>query len=247
MISAETKENIKRTLEKPLIKDFIKDNLLDNAYAAFYDLSSLGSWQLTKYLLLCGINPLDYFQYEVPQGSFCYLDYPELKELVISNPNIKYIGGSAFEECGSLEKLIFPDDSTLEEIGLAAFAYCPLLSEVYLPKTLKKIQRFAFSNCHNLGFVEFKSIETIDNTDITAFDSPDPTVFHITAPAQSLKNILRNNSAFKDVTEIKLPEKSTDVDPDDISYSFSVLEYLEHIEFDDTTIKRSDIDPEWLL
>ena len=247
MISAETKAKIRNILEKPLIKDFIKDNLLDNAYAAFYDSSSLSSWNLTEYLLSCGINPLDYFNYEIPRGSFSYLDYPEFKELVISNPNIKYIGGSAFEECESLEKLIFPDDSTVEEIGIAAFCYCPLLSEVYFPKTLKKIQRFAFSNCHNLGFVEFKSIETIDNTDITAFDSPDPTVFHITAPAQSLTNICRNGKAFRSVTEIKLPEKSTAVDPDAVSYSFSIFEYLEHIEFDDTTITRSDIDPEWFL
>ena len=245
MLSEATKEKIKHVLEKPLIKNLIKDNLLDNAYSAFRDLSTHSSWELTDYLLAAGINPLDYFNYEIPINSFCYLSNPEFKELVISNPNIKYIGGSAFEECESLEKLIFPDSSTIEEIGVAAFCYCPHLSEVSLPKTLKRIQRFAFEHCPNLGFVEFKSIEAIDNTDITAFLSVDPTTFHITAPAQSLKNICRNDKAFKEVTEIKLPEKLADVDPDDISYSFSIFEYLEHIEFDDTIVKRSDINSEW--
>lgn len=91
--------------------------------------------------------------------------------------NVKTIGENAFEYCENLQNV---DLSSLESLGDYAFYDCTNLGEeITFPKSIKKIPRYAFSNCTSLKKVNFsESIVTIDegafkNTGIESILIPD--------------------------------------------------------------------------
>lgn len=58
------------------------------------------------------------------------------------------IGKHAFEDCYSLEHILFPE--TLETIQVGAFRRCRSLKDLSLPSSLREIQNFAFAECSSV-------------------------------------------------------------------------------------------------
>ena len=58
--------------------------------------------------------------------------------------SVRYIGGKAFEHFGNLTEVTF--SSNLETIGISAFLNCNKLTTLHLPKSIKKIETWAFGN-----------------------------------------------------------------------------------------------------
>ena len=73
-------------------------------------------------------------------------------------PSLKYIGGSAFDDCSSLEKISLPG---LDRIDQNAFSGCTSLKEVRIPSTLQNIGDGAFSGCWNLADIYTYTVEPI--------------------------------------------------------------------------------------
>ena len=61
---------------------------------------------------------------------------------------ITQIGGSAFNNCVRLTKIVLPEGLT--HIGSSAFYYCKNLASITLPDSVTSIGGFAFSNCSSL-------------------------------------------------------------------------------------------------
>ena len=89
----------------------------------------------------------------------CDKDYLNGKDLVIPSTikiegkayQVKVIGGAAFWNVNSLQKVVLPEG--LQYIGNYAFQYCYELKEIYLPSTLKAIGDYAFYGCSDLETV----------------------------------------------------------------------------------------------
>lgn len=79
-----------------------------------------------------------------------------LKKINISE-NVKSIGDTTFQECEKLEKVVFLENSKLEEIGQDAFLFCEKLKTINIPNSVKEIRGGAFSNCTNLKEVMLPS------------------------------------------------------------------------------------------
>lgn len=60
-------------------------------------------------------------------------------EFVSLPDSLTVIGGAAFAECVSVNKLIFSDTSLLKKIGDHAFRGCRNLKEVYLPDSVEYV------------------------------------------------------------------------------------------------------------
>ena len=73
--------------------------------------------------------------------------------------NIESIGMGAFYNC-SLEKIDIPN---VKYIFTNTFENCINLSEVSIPKSVIKINKFAFKNCGLINIVIPEGIERIDN------------------------------------------------------------------------------------
>lgn len=69
-------------------------------------------------------------------------------EEVILPDGIKYIGESAFMDCGSLKSVNIPAGT--ETIRRAAFASCSSLDNVSVPESVTKIMEETFSGCGSL-------------------------------------------------------------------------------------------------
>lgn len=101
-----------------------------------------------------------------------------LKEIVFENADkIKYIYGSAFENCYALENFTMPENvteissrafamcvfdnielpDTVELIGSYAFLNCVNITEIQLPDSVSKIEDYAFKGCVNLKDVKLPS------------------------------------------------------------------------------------------
>lgn len=78
--------------------------------------------------------------------------------------NIRKISVGAFEHCDKLEKINFNEDSVIE-IAKNAFYGCERLKNVYLPKSLKRIDEGVFSNIEvinipkNIEFIHEKAFK----------------------------------------------------------------------------------------
>ena len=73
-------------------------------------------------------------------------------------PSLKFIGGSVFANCSSLEKISLPG---LDCIYPGAFNGCTSLKEVRIPSTLQNIGNEAFSGCSNLADIYTYTVEPI--------------------------------------------------------------------------------------
>lgn len=89
-----------------------------------------------------------------------FLDNDSLVSVEFPSP-ITSIGDSAFESCGSLESVVWPD-SGLTTIGKNAFYYASSLASIKLPSTLTTIGNDAFFGCSKL-----KTVQNLSSLPIT--------------------------------------------------------------------------------
>lgn len=79
----------------------------------------------------------------------------------ITIPNsVRSISSDAFRGAVSLTEVTYAEGSMLETIGNYAFAECPRLTTVNLPKSLSNITRYAFYSCTALTTVTFQNYQT---------------------------------------------------------------------------------------
>jgi len=71
--------------------------------------------------------------------------------------SVKTIGNSAFQNCASLQTVIFASGSQLESIGLQAFQNCTSLDSISIPNSVKTIGNLAFYGCTALDDVTLPS------------------------------------------------------------------------------------------
>ena len=95
---------------------------------------------------------------------------PNLTKITIGK-NVKTIGASAFQNCNSLETVIFKDsDTTKKTIGDYAFYNCPALSKVDFGNAVKSIGSYSFAVNKLIESIEFPdSLESIGDNAFTTY------------------------------------------------------------------------------
>lgn len=130
------------------VKEFIEKyiELIDeNKFDTLYKLSAeeLGTLDLmgevSLVLLSCGLDILKHTNNEIPEG---------------------------FRYKHRFTHLIVPEG--IEAISHSAFAHCPILQEVTLPKSLSVIRKFVFDYCTNLRVINWNATN-LSLCDYTAF------------------------------------------------------------------------------
>ncbi len=122
------------------IKKLIEDNDLNGVYKLLHTFNVRPSYHFTEYLLNeCNFNPLDYFEYKIPDWSFsgCFPD-----DKLIIKGSIKIIGKDSFSFNDNL--LAVEIHKGVEVIEHDAFAGCSKIQAISLPSTLKRIDGKAF-------------------------------------------------------------------------------------------------------
>lgn len=138
------------------LKNFISSNLelidktdLDELYSKAESQLPLSEYGMLSYILYSsGINVFDALSI-FPNYLFCY---SPIKEVHIPN-KFKVIARSAFQGCGSLEKVTL--DRVIETINENAFSDCYLLEKINFPEGLAAIYNSAFRKCFRLEKVNF--------------------------------------------------------------------------------------------
>ena len=82
-------------------------------------------------------------------GESAFEDCRSMDSVVFAGNKVETIGDWAFYNCHSLRSLTLPEG--VEEIGRAAFFDCTYLNELTLPSTMKKIADNGFAGCEKLG------------------------------------------------------------------------------------------------
>ena len=82
-------------------------------------------------------------------GISAFEDCRSMDSVVFAGSNVEEIGAWAFYNCHSLRSLTLPEG--IEEIGRAAFFDCTYLNELTIPSTMKKIADNGFAGCEKLG------------------------------------------------------------------------------------------------
>ena len=82
-------------------------------------------------------------------GESAFEDCRSMDSVVFAGNNVEEIGAWAFYNCHSLRNLTLPEG--VEEIGRAAFFDCTYLKELTIPSTMKKIADNGFAGCEKLG------------------------------------------------------------------------------------------------
>ena len=127
-------------LDNEGIRKLIRDSDLNGVYKLLPTFNVRPSYHFTEYLLNeCKLNPLDYFEYKIPDWAFsgCFPD----DKLVVKG-SIKIIGKDSFSFNDEL--LALELQKGVEVIEHDAFAGCTKLQAISLPGTLKRIDDKAF-------------------------------------------------------------------------------------------------------
>ena len=82
-------------------------------------------------------------------GISAFEDCRSMDSVVFAGNNVQEIGAWAFYNCHSLRNLTLPEG--VEEIGRAAFFDCVYLTELTIPSTMKKIADNGFAACRKLS------------------------------------------------------------------------------------------------
>ena len=81
-------------------------------------------------------------------GISAFEDCRSMDSVVFAGNNVEEIGAWAFYNCHSLRSLTLPEG--VEEVGLAAFYGCTYLKELTIPSTMKKIADNGFAGCEKM-------------------------------------------------------------------------------------------------
>ena len=81
-------------------------------------------------------------------GISAFEDCRSMDSVVFAGNNVETIGEWAFYNCHSLRSLTLPEG--IEEVGLAAFYGCTYLKELTIPSTMKKIADNGFAGCEKM-------------------------------------------------------------------------------------------------
>ena len=81
-------------------------------------------------------------------GISAFEDCRSMDSVVFAGNNVEEIGAWAFYNCHSLRSLTLPEG--VEEVGLAAFYGCTYLKELTIPSTMKKIADNGFAGCEKI-------------------------------------------------------------------------------------------------
>lgn len=84
----------------------------------------------------------------VDLGSMAFVSCYRLASVTITK-NVDVIEEATFQECTALSKVTIKG-TALTKVGTGAFSYCPSLTEVSLPSSVKTISSYAFSSCTKL-------------------------------------------------------------------------------------------------
>ena len=103
--------------------------------------------------------------YKSVDGVLFNKDLTELIQYSIGNSRANYsvpdslisIGNGAFSNCGSLENVIFGENSQLTSIGSSAFFKCISLESVIIPNSVTSMGVFLFSDCVSLTNINISS------------------------------------------------------------------------------------------
>ena len=82
--------------------------------------------------------------------------------------SVREVGDRAFEGCGSLRAVRFPQDSRLERLGEGTFAYSGLRAFT-VPAGLRAIERNVFLDCRHLRAVRFAPGSRLERVGEDAF------------------------------------------------------------------------------
>ena len=81
-------------------------------------------------------------------GISAFEDCRSMDSVIFAGNNVEEIGAWAFYNCHSLRSLTLPEG--VEEVGLAAFYGCTYLKELTIPSTMKKIADNGFAGCEKM-------------------------------------------------------------------------------------------------
>ena len=68
-------------------------------------------------------------------------------ESVTIPKTVRYIGDSAFENCINLQEVVFEERNSPISMGDSVFSGCKHLEDVYLPKSMTRIEAYTFADC----------------------------------------------------------------------------------------------------
>lgn len=96
-------------------------------------------------------------------GARSFTGFGNLSSIVVPK-NVTSISGEAFSYSGLTDAVI---EDGVTELGYGVFSYCPSLSSVTLPNTLRKIGADVFEECYGLSSVTIP--ESVDDISQVAF------------------------------------------------------------------------------
>lgn len=95
-------------------------------------------------------------------GGYAFSQCNSLQKITLPK-NLKHVGSNAFYQCGQLVGIILPNE--VETIGDHAFDHCDNLSSVQFPPSLKRIEAYAFYYCNSLSSINLPGLTSIsENT-----------------------------------------------------------------------------------
>lgn len=95
-------------------------------------------------------------------GGYAFSQCNSLQKITLPK-NLKHVGSNAFYQCGQLVGIILPNE--VETIGDHAFDHSENLSSVQFPPSLKRIEAYAFYYCNSLSSINLPGLTSIsENT-----------------------------------------------------------------------------------
>lgn len=154
VVSASTADLHGRTTDDANLvipKDFGELYVVNIVDSAFYGDSNIETVSFSKATLLSRI------------GFYAFKDCTNLTGQVAFGGRIDTLGYSAFENCSSLESVMFR--SYIATIPDQCFYQCTSLTNVDLNERVRTINKFAFAGCTALEYVEIpRTVTSIDDT-----------------------------------------------------------------------------------